>query len=84
MSTTAQALNNLNDDEIRTPKAETNQTLIQPPQYTSFSEVKGKPQTDSMNEETKQNLSQSGFEENDLFTHLTYLSQLSNDVQKHQ
>ena len=52
--------------------------------HSIFSEVKGKPQTDSMNEETKQNLSQSGFEENDLFTHLTYLSQLSNDVQKHQ
>ena len=31
MSTNAQALNNLNDDEIRTPKAEPNETLVQSP-----------------------------------------------------
>ena len=62
------------EDEVQTPKANKNEAMAQQPQYTSYTEVKGKPITDSMNEESKQNLNASGFEENDLFTHLTYLS----------
>ena len=62
------------EDEVQTPKAVSNKTMAQEPQFTSYTEVKGKPITDSMNEESKQNLNASGFEENDMFTHLTYLS----------
>ena len=62
------------EDEVQTPKAVSNKTMAQEPQYTSYTEVKGKPITDSINEESKQNLNASGFEENDMFTHLTYLS----------
>ena len=42
MSTNA-AYQTVDESKAKTPKAVMNEALIQPPQYTSFSEVKGKP-----------------------------------------
>ena len=59
------------------------------PQYTSFTDIKGKGPGYEGIEETKEsipnsnNLTGDEENENDLFTHLTYLSQLGNDVQGH-
>lgn len=40
MSTTA-AYQTVGESEAKTPKAVMNEAMVQPPEYTSFSEVKG-------------------------------------------